>query len=85
MLHMERAAMLQTRSVAGQLIAETQVIIGDSPHTFLTLQGICTSSKYSSSSSLTFLVDHHKRVASELTCTLRLLPICELRFLHCCL
>jgi hypothetical protein len=36
--------MLQTRSVAGQLIAETQVIIGDSPHTFLTLQGIHTSS-----------------------------------------
>jgi hypothetical protein len=30
MLYMERAAMLQTRSVAGQLIAETQVIIGDS-------------------------------------------------------
>jgi hypothetical protein len=44
MLYMERAAMLQTRSVAGQLIAETQVIIGDSPHTFLTLQGIHTSS-----------------------------------------
>jgi hypothetical protein len=44
MLRMQRAAMLQTRSVAGQLIAETQVIIGDSPHTFLSLQGIRTSS-----------------------------------------
>ena len=66
MLHMERAAMLQTRSVAGQLITETQVIIGDCPaHTFH-FAGNSYLLQYSSSPSAS-LFNHHKRIAPELT------------------
>lgn len=66
MLHMERAALLQTRSVAGQLIAETQVIIGDCPAHISHLAGNSYLLQYSSSPS-TALFDHLLRIAPELT------------------
>ena len=85
MLHMERAALLQTRSVAGQLIAETQVIIGDAPTHISHSAGNSYLLQCSSSFSTPLIRSPHTHCAPQLTCTLWLSPICELPFLHCCL